>query len=231
MEKFDTVTFDWKGDRIRLGKDWQPAQTMLSGSNALSRARIADEEVLELREATKERELINPNLLPNENKTIKELLKEFTGLFAEDPKKPNRVHTRVQHCLDLEASTPIQVLPKRMPPAWEKTVSEQAKEMCKNGICRPSSSQWASDVVLVRKKDGTLRFAIDYRKLNAITKKDTYGLPNPLTILDKLDGSKYFTFLDVASAYWCVPRFTADFPGLRKGRNSTKRTEMSHRVF
>ena len=131
MEKFDKVTFDWKGGRIRLGKDWQPAQTMLSGSNALSRARIADEEVLELREATKERELINPNLLPNENKTIKELLKEFTGLFAEDPKKPNRVHTRVQHCLDLEASTPIQVRPKRMPPAWEKTVSEQAKEMCK----------------------------------------------------------------------------------------------------
>ena len=79
------------------------------------------------------------------------------------------------------------------------------KRNVQNGICRPSSSQWASDVVLVRKKDGTLRFAIDYRKLNAITKKDTYGLPNPLTILDKLDGSKYFTFLDFASAYWCVP--------------------------
>ena len=86
MEKFDKVTFDWKGGRIRLGKDWQPAQTMLSGSNALSRARIADEEVLELREATKERELINPNLLPNENKTIKEFLKEFTGCSPRIPR-------------------------------------------------------------------------------------------------------------------------------------------------
>ena len=179
MEKFDTVTFDWKGGRIRLGNDWQPAQTMLSGSNALSRARIADEEVLELGEPTKEKELINPKLPPSESQTISALLREFTDLFAKDPKKPKRIKTGIQHYLDLEASTPIQVRPKRMPPAWEKTVAEQAEEMCKNGICRPSSSQWASDVVLVRKKDGTLRFAIDYRKLNAITKKDIWTSQPP----------------------------------------------------
>ena len=153
---------------------------------------------------------INPKLSPDQNKQVIGLLAEFPEVFAKDLKKPGRVRTGVRHCLELETSRPIQVRPRRMPPAWEKLVAEQAEEMCKNGICRPSKSQWASDVVLVRKKDGTLRFAIDYRKLNAVTKKDAYGLLNPLTILDKLEGSKYLSFLDVASAYWCVPMQETD---------------------
>ena len=63
---------------------------------------------------------------------------------------------------------------------------------------------------LVEKRDGSLRFAIDYRGLNDVTKKDAYSLPNPQHILDKLHGARYFTSLDVASAYWCVPVSEAD---------------------
>ena len=55
-----------------------------------------------------------------------------------------------------------------------------------------------------------LRFAIDYRGLNDVTKKEPYSLPNPQHILDKLHGARYFTSLDVASAYWCVPVSEAD---------------------
>ena len=77
--------------------------------------------------------------------------------------------------------------------------------MIENNICRPSKSPWASNVVLVRKRDSTLRFAIDYRKLNDVTKKDAYSLPDIQSILDKLKGASFFTSLDVASAYWCVP--------------------------
>ena len=72
-------------------------------------------------------------------------------------------------------------------------------------ICRPSDSPWSSDVVLVKKKDGSLRFAVDYRRLNAITKRDQYSLPNPQSIFDKLKGSSFFSKLDIASAYWTVP--------------------------
>ena len=77
--------------------------------------------------------------------------------------------------------------------------------MIDNGICRESKLPWASNVVLVEKRDGSLRFAINYRGLNGVTKKDAYSLPNPQHILDKLHGARYFTSLDVASAYWCVP--------------------------
>ena len=71
-------------------------------------------------------------------------------------------------------------------------------------ICQPNQSPWASDVVLVKKKDGSMRFAIDYRKLNSVTKRDEYSLPNPQSIFDRLEGSKYFSKLDIASAYWAI---------------------------
>ena len=77
-------------------------------------------------------------------------------------------------------------------------------------VDRESKSPWASNVVLVRKRDGSMRFAIDYRGLNDVTKKDAYSLPNPQHILDKLYGARFFTYLDVASAYWCVPVHDAD---------------------
>ena len=60
-------------------------------------------------------------------------------------------------------------------------------------------------MVLVKKKDGSLRFAVDYRRLNAITKRNQYSLPNPQSIYDKLKGSRFFSKLDIASAYWTVP--------------------------
>ena len=107
-------------------------------------------------------------------------------------------------------NTPRRTRPRRIPPSWEEEVSRQVGEMCRNGICRPSNSAWSSDVVLVRKKDGQMRFAIDYRQLNAVTKKDAYGPPNPQTILDKLEGNRYFSCLDIASAYWCIPMKESD---------------------
>ena len=109
------------------------------------------------------------------------------------------------HGVELESNTPLRSRPGRIPPSWEEEITKQVDEMCINGICRPSKSSWASDVVLVKKKDGRMRFAVDYRQLNSITKRDAYGPPNPQSILDKLDGSVYFSCLDVASAYWCVP--------------------------
>ena len=63
--------------------------------------------------------------------------------------------------------------------------------MLDNRIIRPSSSPWASRVILVQKKDGTNRFAIDYRALNDVTRKDSYPIPEMKDILDKLHGSEY----------------------------------------
>ena len=76
--------------------------------------------------------------------------------------------------------------------------------MQQNGVIRPSNSSWASPVVLVRKKNGTHRFCVDYRALNSITKADTFPLPRIDDLLDQLGESKYFSTLDLAAGYWQI---------------------------
>ena len=130
-----------------------------------------------------------------QSERLKQLTGEFPTLFAVNPKRPSHVVGGTEHVLELMNDAPRRTRRRRIPPSWEEEVSRQVDEMCKNGICRPSKSEWSSDVVLVRKKDGQMRFAIDYRQLNAVTEKDAYGPPNPQTILDKLEGSRYFSCL------------------------------------
>ena len=69
-------------------------------------------------------------------------------------------------------------------------------------MIQPSKSPWASPVVLVRKRDGTHRFCVDYRELNSVTKPDTYPLPRTEDLLDQLGKSRYFSTLDLASGFW-----------------------------
>lgn len=77
-------------------------------------------------------------------------------------------------------------------------------------MLQPSTSPWCSSVVLVRKKDGSLRFCVDYRRLNNATKKDSYPLPRIDLTLDALGGSSWFATLDLQSGYWQVEMAAGD---------------------
>ena len=91
-----------------------------------------------------------------------------------------------------------------MPFALRTEVDQMVSDMLQQGVIEPSSSLWASPVVLVRKKDGGMRFCVDYHKLNHATKLDEFPLPRIDDTLDLLAGARYFTTLDLAAGYWQV---------------------------
>ena len=96
---------------------------------------------------------------------------------------------------------PLSNLLRRTPFALRDKVN-LVHEMLEQGVIEPSASPWASPIVLVQKKDGNVHFCVDYRKLNQVTKLDEFPLPRIDDTLDILNGSRYFSALDLASGYW-----------------------------
>ena len=110
----------------------------------------------------------------------------------------------LKHTISVGDASPIRQPPRRAPPYHKETVRNLLSSMLSKGVIQPSKSPWASPVVLVKKKDGTVRFCVDYRKVNAVTTKDAFPLPRIDDTLDTLSGSQWFSTLDMLSGYWQV---------------------------
>ena len=153
---------------------------------------------------------------------VKELFQDDLGALAEEDKEKflaflmdshevfsleegERGEThQVQLHIDTGDAEPRKQHPRRLPFAVREEVTRLLKDMEKSGVIQPSNSPWASPIVLVRKKDGTHRFCVDYRSLNEVTKADTFPLPRIDDLLDQLADAKYFSTLDLASGYWQI---------------------------
>lgn len=107
--------------------------------------------------------------------------------------------------IDTGNARPVKVPPRRMPQVHKRVVETELQKMQDEGIIRPSTSPWSSPVVLVTKKNGDVRFCVDYRGVNAVTKGDSYPLPRIDETLEYLEGHAWFTTLDLKSGYWQVP--------------------------
>jgi hypothetical protein len=146
---------------------------------------------------------INPDLSEEEKGTAVALLERYSGCFAKTPNELGRSNL-VKHKIDTGEHLPLHQPPYAS--AWRERdlIEEQTRTMLKNKVAVHSNSPWASPVVLVRKKDGEWRFCVDYRRLNSITTKDVYPLPRIDDALSRLEGSRYFSILDMQAGYWQV---------------------------
>lgn len=151
------------------------------------------------------------NLTDEQKQKVKNLFRKWEQIFPKS--KLDLGHTDViRHKIVLSDDTPFKEPYRRVPPALYQEVKEHLQEMLKIGAIRDSCSPWSSNVVIVRKKDGTIRFCIDFRKLNKRTIKDAYSIPRVEDTLHLLSGAKYFSKLDLKSGYWQVELDEEDKP-------------------
>ena len=148
-------------------------------------------------------------LSPGEREVFYSLLLRHADVLASSTTDLGRT-SMLRHHIDTGSSPPVRQQVRRVSPHRREEVKHLLSQMLEHDVIEPSSSPWASPVVLVRKKDGSTRFCIDYRKLNQVTRKDAYPLPRIDMTLDALHGSQWFSTLDLVSEYWQVELEEAD---------------------
>ncbi|KMQ90068.1 integrase core domain protein [Lasius niger] len=137
-----------------------------------------------------------------EKKNFVDFLNEFEDLFSENIIAENC--SVVEHVVNVQDSLPIKQVPRRIPIQMRGEVEKILEDMSSREMIEESQSPWVSPAVMVKNKDGSIRFYVDYRKLNAVTIKDSYPLPRIDEILDQLAGNSWFSTLDLKSGYWQI---------------------------
>lgn len=143
-------------------------------------------------------------LTPEQAKQAHELLFKYQDVFAENDLDIG-TFTALVHPIKTGTAFPIKQRMRRSPLGFEKEERKTIDGMLNAGVIEPSKSEWASPPVLVRKKDGSWRYCIDFRALNNVTVKDAYPLPLIEECMDSLADKKYFCTLDMNSGYWQIP--------------------------
>ncbi|VEN42942.1 unnamed protein product [Callosobruchus maculatus] len=138
-----------------------------------------------------------------QQKRLRVFMTEYQDIFDVGIGKKGRTNV-VRHKIHTGDVPPIRQPPRKLPLAKREEANRIIKEMEEEGVIEQSASPWPSPVVLVKKKDGSTRFCVDYRQLNNVTLKDSYPLPRIDDTLDTLAGSKVFFTLDLKSGYWQV---------------------------
>ena len=133
------------------------------------------------------------------------LLMEFHHIFCLE-KNEMGCTDATKHIIELlpKQDEPFKERFRRIAPHEVEEVCQHIQEMLDGGAIQPSQSPWCNAVILVWKKDGTLRFCIDFRYLNACTKKDSYPIPKCPETMESLVGARYFSTMDLKSGFWQV---------------------------
>ena len=133
--------------------------------------------------------------------TMHNLLTEFNDLWEG---KRKSLSTTIKHRIQLTTGIPINTRPRRMTPEQQRIIDSEVNKMLADGIIRPSTSSYASELTLVQKKSGEWRPCVDYRALNKVTVPDRYPMPRITDLIRRVQESCHFIKLDLRSGYWQV---------------------------
>ena len=140
------------------------------------------------------------HLSPIQHEGLTELMKGFPGLLSDLPGRTKVV----EHHIYVPGVAPIHQKPYRVPYSQREVVRQEIQRMLDSGVITTSVSLWASPIVLVTKKDGTVRFCVDYRKVNQVAKFDAYPMPRVEEVFESIGPANFITTLDLAKGYWQI---------------------------
>ncbi|KAL0155309.1 hypothetical protein M9458_049572, partial [Cirrhinus mrigala] len=147
--------------------------------------------------------------LPKQDQTqLLQLLTQFPQLLRQ---RPGRT-TVIQHHIHLTDTTPCRQRPYRVPESLLMPLKQEIQTMLDLGVIEPSESEWSSPLVIVPKKDKSLRVCIDFRKLNSQSRFDAYPMPRIDELLERIGRARFLTTLDLCKGYWQVPLDPASRP-------------------
>ena len=141
---------------------------------------------------------LSDHLTSHQRDELQSLLKEFRHVLQNSP----GMTFLTEHSITTGSANAMRQPQYHLPHVYRDVVLQELQEMEEEGIIERSSSEWAAPIVLVPKKDGTLRFCVDYRKLNSVSETDTYPMPRIDEMIDRLGKAKYITTLDLTRGYW-----------------------------
>ena len=141
---------------------------------------------------------------PCKRTLVKQLLIDYADAFSA-PGETLPGTTAMVHRINTGDHPPIRQRLRRMGPVRDAVTEAELTKLREKGVVVPSTSPWRSPVVLVKKKNGEIRFCIDFRELNQCTVKDSYPLPRIDATLEALAGSQWFCSMDLTSGFWQIP--------------------------
>ncbi|KAK7922290.1 hypothetical protein WMY93_009192 [Mugilogobius chulae] len=148
-------------------------------------------------------------LTPTEQDKVRHLLREYSSVFAKSETDLGCTNL-ISHEIPLTDEAPVRQRFRRIPPSEYEAVKAHIRQLLDGQVIRESSSPYASPIVIVKKKDGSIRLCVDYRQLNSKTRRDAFPLPRIEESLDALCGAKWFSTIDLASGYNQVPMAERD---------------------
>ncbi len=200
---YEVVRTDRSGARqiyhLNLLKKWSEVEPVMLATAVSGEDDLGPEVITKIQSLT-----LAPggdHLSPSQLTDVARLQKDFADVFSPRPGRTNLI----QHHIETEPGVVVRSRPYRLPEHKKKVVQSELEAMLEMGVIEESHSDWASPIVLVPKTDGSVRFCVDHRKVNAVSKFDAYPMPRVDELLDRLGTARFYSTLDLTKGYWQIP--------------------------